>query len=301
MLLSSIRSVNFMVSTTIEILEKMGDPSLGLFNNAIFGDSVLDTSPHGLNIFNQQLAGGGNPTFPLYDVGDPSKIIQFLVPYLNDKITTAFKVDALLDFNSAKDMTATESLQRYAIRGKSLSGLLLQQKTELLEPLTKRSVSLLYNMGELGINPRTMEQAAQTYRQNKRLKARIIPDAVLEVMDSGRPWFEIEWNNELEKLTRTEAIQNITQMIQAVGAVAGMYPTIIQAVDWYKLVKDVNDNLSIQNQILISEDDFKKAVALAAKQQEAAMMLQAGQAGATIQKDSAQANKNNKEAQVMGR
>ena len=40
MLLSSIRSVNYMIGTAIEVIEKMADPALGIFGNAVFGDGV---------------------------------------------------------------------------------------------------------------------------------------------------------------------------------------------------------------------------------------------------------------------
>lgn len=78
---------------------------------------------------------GQSPIIPIQDVGDPSKLVAWLIPYLNEKVATAFGIDVLLDFAANSDMTATESLQRFSIRGKSISGMILQQKTELFEPL----------------------------------------------------------------------------------------------------------------------------------------------------------------------
>lgn len=295
LLMSTIKGVNFMVGTSIEIIEKMSNPSLGLFSNSIFGDSVLDSSPNGMTIFNAALAGATrDPVFPLYDVGDPSKILQFLVPYLNEKVTTGFKVDALLDFSSAKEMTATESLQRYAIRGKSLSGMLLQQKNEQLVPTAKRSISLLMSIGELGVSPDKIDAVKQLKSVGQ--DARIIPDAVIQVMRDGKPWYELKWNNELEKLTRTEAVQNLVQIIQAITAIAALYPDIIHAVDWYKLLKDINDNLDVNNQILITAKEFKAKIEAAAEQRRQMMALQAGEMGSTAAKNMASANKSNTEA-----
>lgn len=301
LLISSIRAVNFMVGNVIEILEKMNNPPLGMFNNAIFGDSVIDTSPNGMVIFNQALAGGAQqPLFPVYDVGNPEGIIKFLIPYLNEKITTGFKVDALLDFDSAKEMTATESLQRYAIRGKSLSGMLQQQKIECLEPISKRSISLLYTMGELGIDPNTQAAKAKMLRDLGKPE-RVIPQSVLKVMQGGRPWYELKWNNELEKLTRTEAVQNLLQTLNAILAIAAVFPSITEAVNWYKLLKEINDNLDYNNQILYSEKEFKAKMDQIAKERSMMMMAQAGQAGAAIQKDQAAAGKMTKEAQNVGK
>lgn len=296
LLISSIKAVNYMVGTVIEILEKMSNPSLGMFNSAVFGDSVLDTSPNGLTIFNQSMMQGQqSPIFPMYDVGNPEGIIKFLIPYLNDKITTAFKVDALLDMNNSQDMTATESLQRYAIRGKSLSGMLQQQKIECLEPITKRSISILMNMGELGVNPEKDRQRAKDLAKLRK-NERVIPQSVIDTMKKGRPWYELKFNNELEKLMRTQAVQNLLQILQSIIAIAGVYPDIIHGVNWFKLLKEINDNLDYNNQILMDEKDFKKTIAAIAQQRQQAAMLQAGQAAGEIQKNTSVAMKNNTQA-----
>ena len=297
LLISSIRSNNFLVGLTIETCEKLTNPSLGMFGNAIFGDSVLDTSPDGLTIFNQEFSQTGNPAFPLYDVGDPSSLIQFVIPYLNEKITTGFKVDALLDFNSQKDMTATESLQRYAIRGQSLSGFLLQQKNELLVPLVKRAVSVLFSLGALGVNPYEEPERAQFLVQERGLPERVIPEAVMRVIEKGKPWYTISFNNELERLTKTQAIQDMIQLINSVALIASLEPNIILAVNWYQLLADINENLPEQNQILLSEDEFSQLVAQRAQAMQAAMMAEAGQAQASTQKELAQADKAGAEAQ----
>lgn len=301
MLLSSIRSVNFMFGSTLEILEKMANPALGITSNAIFGDNVLDTSANALTVFNTMFSNGQSPVFPIHDVGDPAAIIQFLIPYLNNKIAAAAKVDDLLDFNSNHEMTATESMHRYTIRGKSLSGILSQQKNERLVPDVRRSIAILLGMGELGVDATQQPDMAKHLLKQKRTAGRVIPDAVLKVMQSGRPWYELRFNNELEKLTRTEAVQSLLQILQAVGAIAALKPEIIEAINWYKLLRDINDALDFNNQIVIAEDDFKKAVANIAQQRQAAMALQAGQQMAATQKDGAMAKKANMEAQNVSR
>jgi hypothetical protein len=288
MLLSTISSNNYMFAITQEIMEKMANPALGAYGNAIFGDSVLDTSANGLTIFNQQFAAGSQaPVFPIHDVGDPSDIIKFLIPYLNGKITTAFKVDALLDFNSDNTMTATESLQRYNIRGKSLAGILIRQKNERLIPDVRRAISICWECGELGVNQEKHPQAAAKMSAKQKL-TQIIPDAVLQCFAAGKPWYELEFNNELENLLRTQKIQNLVQMIQSITAVAALYPDIVHAIDWYQLLKDINDNLDIDAKIMISADDFKAIIAQAAqaRQQQAqaagnAQLASAAKDGAT--------------------
>lgn len=292
---STINSVNFMVGETIEILEKLGKPSLGIWNNAIVGDSVLDTGSNTLNVFNPSYATGQQPIFPLYQVGDPTGIINYLIPYLNEKVVTGFKVDTLLDFSSAKEMSATESLQRYAIRGKALSGILMQQKVEFLMPIIKRGMSILWDLGELGINPVLEPERAMKAKTLR--PERIIPQAVLNAVEQGRSWYEIKLNNELEKLMRTEKVQALIQLIQVITATAALFPQIIGAVDWHKLISDINQYLDPNNQIIMGEMEFKKMVEAQAQLARQQMQMAAGQGQADISAKLAQANKTQKEAQ----
>lgn len=288
MLLSSIRSVNQMLGTGIEVIEKMANPSLGMLSNALFGDGVLDTSPDGVNVFNAQYTQGQAPVFPVYDVGDPSALVNFMIPYLNDKITTAFKVDALLDFNSQANMTATESLQRFAIRSKSVSGILSQQKVELLDVIIPRSIGVLWRAGELGIDA-TQDEEAAARLQEIGAGERIIPDAVLQVVNEGKPWYDISYNNEMDRMVRSESVQNLLQVVQSTLAIAQADPRIIEAVDWYAVLKDINDNLNTENQIMLTEREFKQRIEQLAQQQAAQAQLQATQQVAAADKDAAQA------------
>lgn len=291
-LLSTIGYVNYAFAITGEILEKMANPALGAYGNALFGDSILDTSADGLTIFNQAFAANDKePVFQIHDVGDPKGIIQFLLPYLNEKITTAFKVDALLDFNSAKDMTATESLQRYNIRGKSLSGILVRQKNERLIPDVRRAVSVCWECGELGVNAQKQVDKANRLKKLHEHR-RIIPDAVLQCFAAGKPWYEIEFNNELERLIRTQKLQELVQFVQGLTTIAALYPDIVQAIDWYALLVALNENLDISNKIVISALDFKKAIAAAAQQKAQMMQTAHAQALAGAAKDGSQATQN---------
>ena len=283
LLISTIKCVNYVVGETVKILEKMEDPSLGVWNNAIFGDSVVDSSPGGLVVFNEGVGNPQkNPVFPLHDVGDPTGIIQYLIPYFNEKITSGFKVDLLLDFSSAKEMTATESLQRYVIRGKSLSSLMQQQKVEMLEPMTHRSVSLCDRSKLLGVDPSVNKKVAKKLKNLDRSDA-IIPDIVLEYKNAGKPWYKIKYNNELDKLSRTEAIENILQIINLITAISGLYPIIVAAIDWFKLVQDLNTYLALD--YAISADEFKAIVLADAESKRQITEAQVGKDVASTGKD----------------
>lgn len=293
MLISSIRMVNFVIMQAIEVVEKLARPSLGVFGDALFGDTVLDTSPDGMTVFNPEFGGGGKggmPVFPFADVGDVTPLLNFLIPYFNEKISTAFKIDVLLDFSSAKQMTATESLQRFAIRGKSLAGLLGQQKTELLEPLVHRCIEILVDAKLFGVNPNIDKERAAMFAEQGRTE-RIIPDAVLNVMKQGKRWYKIKWKNELEQLTATRDVENILQYLQGAGAMAQFFPQLIKAIDWFALLDNFRESLNIPADMMISKEDFMAMVQQDAAQAEAALASQLGGQEAAAQKDMAMAQK----------
>ena len=281
MLISTIRSVNYIVGKVIEIVEKQAAPPLAMWNNAILGDSVVDTSAEGMVVLNPAMAGDGkNPLFPFYDVGDPSKIIQFLLPYLNEKVATAFKIDILLDFADNTQRTATEMLQRSVIRGRSLASMIGQQKAEMLEPLIHRCISIAEDVSYLGVNDKLYPDVAKQ-RKNAGKVEQIIPEAVLQCKAQGKPWYKIRFNNELEKLSRTEKLDALNQMLNVIIGMASVFPDIIMAVDWYKFLGDMKEALNISGTWMISADDFKsvvkaKAQAMAQQQQIAAQEQAAG-------------------------
>lgn len=272
MLLSSIRCVNEIVNGLMITLDKMRDPSLGVFGDAINGDAVIDTSAGSISVFDPSKLNGNTPLFKLQDVGDPTPIINFLLPYLNEKLATAFKIDLLLDFSSAANMTATESLQRYSIRNKSILGLIIQQINDVYKPIIQRSVSLLWEMGRLGVIVNTPEEAEALEMVS--MQRKIIPEAVIQCALEGKTWFKIKFSNEIEKISNTDKLDNLVQLLQIMQGLVAYNPDLIGAVDWYRLLKDATSGLGFDT-ALISESEFKKQMQANAMMQQQQMLMQA--------------------------
>jgi hypothetical protein len=285
MLLSSIRCVNEIINGLMITLDKMRDPATGIFGDAISGDAVLDTSAGSLTVFDPTKLSGGNPVFPIQDVGDPTGIINFLLPYLNEKLATAFKVDLLLDFSSASNMTATESLQRYSIRNKSILGLIIQQINDVYIPTIRRAISILWDMGRFGVMPDD-EYALELISRG--LSERIIPGEVLEVIRSGKSWYKIQFNNEVEKIGNTDKIDNLIQLMNIMQGLLAVNPQLANAVDWFGLLKNVSTALGFDTAIM-SETEFRKQV-------ESQAAAQAQMAQAQMAQLESQTSKNNASA-----
>ena len=285
MLLSSIRCVNEIVNGLMITLDKMRDPAVGVWGDAVNGDGVIDTSSGSLTTFDPTKLSGNSPIFPLQDIGDPSALIQFLLPYLNEKLATAFKVDLLLDFSSASNMTATESLQRYSIRNKSILGLIIQQVNDVYIPTIQRSISILWDMGRLGVMP-DEEYAAELTERG--IEERIIPEAVLEVIKEGKPWYKIVFNNEIEKISNTDKIDNLVKLLEIMQGLLAINPQLAGAVDWFSLLQDVSRALGFDTAIM-SENEFRKQIGAQAQQQAMAQEMQAQQLQSQTAKNNASA------------
>jgi hypothetical protein len=152
-------------------------------------------------------------------------------------------------------------------------------------------------LDQLGINPRRFPEDAR--RIAKLRPERVIPDAVLDVMERGLPWFEIEFNNEMEKLVRTESVEALLQVINSIGAISSLYPNIIEAVDWHKLLSDINNNLDPNNQILMSADEFKEKLKELEEVQRQAIQLELANQAAQAGKTASETEVNQKETQKV--
>lgn len=289
MLISSIRCINQAISDCMVAMGKMVNPPIGVLNTAIFGDDVVDTSENGLTVLNAAMLQGQAPIIPMQDVGDISHIVQWLVPYLNEKVATAFKIDILLDFSAGSDMTATEAMQRYSIRGRSISGMIMQQKMELFDPLLKRCISVCFDKGILGLDPiKDKKEIAELMERG--IRDRTIPDAVLECIKEGKSWYKVKFNNEVDRLGKTERVDDLMKLTNMASILMQLNPQIASAINWYQLLADVTESLGLQKNIL-SETEFKKQVAAQAQQQQAMIEAQQGLAQSQMNKNNAGALK----------
>lgn len=284
MLISTIRCINQAVSDCMVTMAKMVKPPVGILSSALFGDDVIDTSENGLTVFNAAQLNGQSPIVPIHDVGDPSAIVNWLVPYLNEKVATAFKIDILLDFAQNSNMTATESLQRYSIRGKSIAGMIMQQKMELYEPLIKRCVSICMDYGVLGIDPTNADAITQLEALGR--NDMVIPDTVIECVRENKPWYKIKFNNEVDKIGKTDKVDDLLKMLNFVTALMSVYPDIAMAIDWYGLLRDASEAMNLQHNI-VSLNNFKREIANKAQQQSQLMQAQTGQLQAQANRDNA--------------
>lgn len=255
--ISSIKMLNHIMGDTIDNIEKITDAPLGIVSGALVAGNVLNRTAGSVTQFNPQaIANGQTPIFPISQAGDISAVVNFLLPMLNKNITNIFKIDQLLDFNNQTQMTATESSYRMSIRGKSISGVLSQQKDECIEPICHRAIAIIKEAGLYGQSLEDLQLAVVDAPENAiKLEMAIkendfIPEAVAQAMKNNKRWYKLKFNGELEKLCNAELYESIGRFLQYFASLLQMKPEIINTINEYeflellkKVSNLVNDNL----------------------------------------------------------
>ena len=226
-------------------------------------------------------------------------MIQFLIPELKNQVTSAMKTDIMLDFNSAKQMTAQEAMARMSLRSQSLSAMLKQQEDELLQPLFRRVLNTLYDLGEVGIDMDTITDDAEKARLEQVVRldpSRQIPEEVKQAIAAGRDWFSIEFNNELTRVIKGQKIQQYNQFLQALMFAGQIRPEVVQAFDAYGYVERIQDILGIDQALMIDPKEFKKQMESQAATAAAGNAVNTANTSADTNAKNAKANKDNTEA-----
>ena len=253
--ISSVKMLNHIAGKTIDNIEKSTDMPLGIISGALASGGVFNRSAGAVNVFNAQAqTQGQNPIFPIDSVGDISSVVNFLMPEIKKDIVNMFKLDQLLDFNNQTQMTATESSYRMSIRGKAIAGLLSQMKSEIIEPVCHRAISLIQDaklfgeaLEELPIN--TEEEIK--YRMQVEKEGKYIPDVVYQAMKENKPWYKLRFNGELEKLTNAETYEAIGRFLQYFTSILQMKPEIQFAINEYEFLNLLKGVSNLENENLI--------------------------------------------------
>lgn len=300
--ISSIKMLNHVSGDTVDNIEKTTDTPLGFISGSLIAGNVMNRSAGAINVFNAQAtANGQSPVFPIAQTGDIAAVVNFLIPELKKSITNIFKIDQLLDFNNQTQMTATESSFRMSIRGKSINGLLSQQKQECIEPTCHRAISIIQECGLFGeildeLPEQTEEQVA--YKKKVIQEGNFIPDVVVKAMKDNKLWYKLKFNGELEKLLNAEVYEAIGRFLQYINAVLQIKPELAYAINAYEFLELLKSVSNLVNDGLIKTKfeydnlvkEMQKAQAEQAQQAQLAQQAQTMKDMATANREGATAN-----------
>lgn len=253
--ISAIKMLNYITGKTIDNAELRTSPPIGMYSGALAQGNVIDYSPNAVTTFNAKATGDNKtPIFPLIQASDISAITNFIIPALKQDITNVFKIDQLLDFNNQMQMTATESSMRMAIRGKSINGLLTQEKTECIEPICHRAISIMQDCEKFGyiledLPENTIEEVR--FKQYVYENNEFIPQEIAEAMKEGKRWYKLRFKGELEKLLNAELYEALGRFLQYLQAVLNIKPDLIYAINDYEFLELIKNASNLNNEGLV--------------------------------------------------
>jgi hypothetical protein len=285
--LPDIREINIFREAVIVATEKMLDPPLGVMNDGILGNGVIDTSSGAVNVFDGQSSNNSPPVFPINTVGDLNAAL-LRIEALAQNIAQHFFIDRLLDFNNQTQMTATETAARAQIRASSLSTLLSRQISEVFLPFTERSVFLMYKNGKLGYAENTAEyRAALAVGENPR----IIPERIAKRIEDGLPSYEVKFTTAADRANSVEELQGTEQWIESMMMKAQADPNYLAYVDTAGTADVLHGLYGASGSAMRSKEDAEQLINQSQQSQEQAMNVEQGQVIAQTAEAAANAEK----------
>ena len=293
--ISKIKATNFLTALAIEGAEKSVAPAYATYIGALTEEGI-DTSAN--NIIELNPIGGmdKSPLLPMNDVKDISQSLKIMLERSDSAVVTMFKLNQLLDLGSEVERTATEVLKKYSIRARAISGVVQQQKYELLIPVIRRVISIMLDE-RFGLMGATSEEDIEKLRKEGK-EHEIIPEEIIELINSNSTWYDIQFNNEVEQISNYEQYEAFNRFLVVYGQLLQLDPNIAMAVDGYKMLSLVKNLTNLQNEdFMLNEIEYGEAVQAQQQMQQAAQMLEANKIQSETQKNIAGAEKDVKQSE----
>ncbi len=265
--------------------EKQLDPPLGVLDDGDLSP-VIDTSAGALNVFNVSgRISNQDPVFPLFTVGE-FKSAEKLIVKLTESLSNHFFIDRLLDLNNDTRMTLGEAQIRNELRAASLGSIYSRQISEMFVPLIDRTVSLLFELGRLGVAADSFEFAMMT---ELGIDPIIMPQEVVDRIADGKEFFKIKFISPAVRSMQAEQIQGLLGTVNFATQAAALDPDGVDVIDVDASIKKIAEltGAPIETvQSLESIESLREAKGVIAQQK---MQLEKSLAESEIARNMAQA------------
>jgi hypothetical protein len=277
-MLSTILQLNYAKEQMMNAIDKSLSPAMAVYQGVLNNGNILDVSAKAINVLNS-ITGIENPIPQrITDVQDISGIVQILIPELKGEIMRAYKLDALLDLTSQTEKTATEINRAYMIRANSIMGQSTQMKNDLYTPTTDLFVWHIMQ-AELIQN---------------------VPQEIQELIKKNRPWYTVQYNNEITRIENAERLNTVMSLDQYIGGLAQLKPEAVEAKDVKKSINYVNKILNPQENLVVDDNTYEDAVDQLKKNQAIAQGTELANVESDTDKNKAQGKVNDAKARNQG-
>lgn len=286
MALPDILELNAVWESVTIAIEKAMDPPLAILDDGRLGGGVIDTSAGAINVFNiTGRAGERQPIFPIFTVQE-LKSAEAIITKLTESITNHFYIDRLLDLNNENEMTLGEAQIRNRLRGSSLGSVISRQTEETFNPVVEGVFNKLFEMGELGYIPGSVEAKMKELDGEEVI---YIPQEVAERMLKGKNIYDIKYISPAARVMEAEEAQGITQTMQLAGELAPAMPDVADVIDFEYGMRRFTEISGAPLRMINSTEKIMQIREARAAQQQAMAQMQVVKDGAKSAKDLASA------------
>lgn len=286
------------LNALIEIITQGGEltvlPSWYVLDDGTFGNGTIDRSPGKvipIDVTTSRITGMA-PIGQIGTVGSLAPVLK-LVEWLTQEINGHFLVDKLTDLNNRTRMTLGEAQIRNELRADNTGAIFSRQIDEKLIPVIRRTLAILEEEGELGLDAATPEYVKAAVAGKTPL---LIPDDLLVLRDQGVNIYPIEFISPAARILRSEEVRGLISLWQFAAGFAGVKPELLLWLDDEKTMPLVRDLYGAPGETIVSKETFLERLKDYNDSRAAQAQLEAVKVGADVEVKKASANQQNAQA-----
>ena len=282
----------------VEIITQGGEltalPSWYVLDDGTFGNGTIDRSPGGvipIDVTSSRITGMA----PIGQIGAVGSLMPLLklMEMLVLEIKMHFLNDKLTDLNNTTRMTLGEAQIRNELRADNTGAIFSRQLDEKFTPVIRRTIAILEEEGELGVEPGS-EMYAQLVAAG--IEPLVIPEELLILREQGVEIYPIEYISPAARILRSEEIRGLMSLWQFAATFSAAAPELMLWLNKRKTMPLVKELYGAPDDSIVSEEEFEVAYEDYKKQMAQQQQIQAAALAAEIAKNTAAANQQNAQA-----
>lgn len=269
----TIKELNVLRHGNTKALDKILDPPMGYYSEAIGGDGKPNISAGAKVplISGGRIPQGQKPIEQLLQLTEP-RVANERLTTLTDRVKVKFMIDRLLDFANRVRMTAHEADLRDGFRNQALNNVFQRQMGDILVPAIKWVFWIRYRRGLVGLHPERDIAIIEQMRANG-MQPLVIPDHIAGQLDAGIFPFTIRFISPAARAMKIESLDGADRLLNfAIAAANAGKPQILdnfQEDDSFRLYQDL---CGAPSEMVRSKQEVEKN----RKARDAALMKQQG-------------------------
>lgn len=285
--LPTIMMLNQVMEDWMLAMEKNLDPPMYQINDAVAGNSYVDTSAGAVTIMRVDKAMPNvPPTGKLYDIQEVRNAPE-VITMLKESIANHFMIDRLINLNNDVEMTKGEAFLRNGIRQASLRSIVSRLFLEKFDPTINTSFNICLRRNKFGYMPG--DPAAQAL-EAQGVKVKYLPQKLIEAMNREEDLYTIEYLTPAARDMLAEEGQGMVETLAIAEQMAGFDETIKHRIDASWTLNRLAEIKGADRRMFKKDADAKAAIVQEQQMQQQAMQAELLKATSGVAKDAAMAN-----------